>query len=48
MIMAYFWDEHSILWATKNLKNSIFGGFYGAREYIKNIIKQFLCVLLHD
>ena len=29
LIFTYFWDEHLILWANKNLKYSTFGGFMG-------------------
>ena len=47
--MTYFWDEHLMLWATENFKNSNFGGFYGeSGEYIKNRMMKFFGVLFHE
>ena len=37
LILICVWDGHLKLWATENLQNSIFGGYYGeSGQYIKN------------
>ena len=41
LILTYVWDEHLILWATENFKNSTFVGIYGERENMsKNLMMQ--------